>query len=421
MADQIWILGAIIVIAVLAQTLLMTWDAFRRVSHQQEQRERATGVLQLRLDAALERREAEKRTSLSWAGWRKFQVRRKQPEDPQQQVCSFYLEPHDGKPIPEFGPGQFLTFKLSIPGQAKPTIRCYSLSDSPKPNEFRVSIKRVPAPRDTDHPPGLSSNHFHDQIGEGDIVDVRAPSGNFFIDMTATSPVVLIGGGVGLTPVVSMLNAIVDAGANRETWFFYGIRQGGEHAMKEHLSNVAKAYPQIHLQICYSNPGPDDVEGRDYHHAARVSADLFKQVLPSNNYDFYMCGPPPMMDSLVAGLEDWDVPADKVHFEKFGPGAPKKKKPVDPAAADAAPGIEVKFTKSGKQSSWTEQVGSLLDLARANGVDIDSGCERGDCGTCQVAIRSGEVVYAEKPAFESESGTCLVCCCVPKGPLELDT
>ena len=191
--------------------------------------------------------------------------------------------------------------------------------------------------------------------------------------------------------------------------------------MKEHLSNIARAYPRIHLQVCYSNPRSDDVEGKDFHHSRRVSVDLFKQVLPSNNYDFYICGPPPMLDSLISGLEEWGVPQDKIHFEKFGPGAPRKKKPARPAATDGGTGVEVKFVKSGKQSAWTEEVGTLLDMARAAGVDIDSGCERGDCGTCQTAIRSGEVVYTEQPAFECESGTCLVCCCVPKGPLELDT
>ena len=101
------------------------------------------------------------------------------------QVCSFYLQPHDEKPIPGFDPGQFLTFQLNIPAQPKAVVRCYSLSDAPRPDMYRVSIKRVPPPRDNpDAPPGLSSNHFHDNVKVGDILDVKEPSGRFFLDMS---------------------------------------------------------------------------------------------------------------------------------------------------------------------------------------------------------------------------------------------
>ncbi len=116
-------------------------------------------------------------------------------------ICSFYLEPHDRRPLPSFMPGQYLTFRLNIPGQAKPVIRCYSLSDGPKAEYFRVTIKKVgPPPGKADGKPGLVSSHFHDQIEQGDIVDVKAPGGQFFLDPAEDTPAVLIGGGIGLTP-----------------------------------------------------------------------------------------------------------------------------------------------------------------------------------------------------------------------------
>ena len=252
------------------------------------------GIEHTRLQSEIAAINAESRLvsqlkELSWNGWRKFEVAKKNPEV--SDICSFYLRPHDGRPLPPFKPGQFLTFQLPIPGQRKPVIRCYSLSDRTGIEEnYRVSIKRVPSPRGKPEvPPGLSSNYFHDQVNEGDILDVRAPGGAFHLDMGKQTPVVLIGGGVGLTPVLSMLNTIVETGSKRETWFFYGLRNGGEHVMKGYLEQIAKENENIHLQICYSAPREgEDVEGRDYQYAERVSADLFKRVLPSNNYDFYI-------------------------------------------------------------------------------------------------------------------------------------
>ena len=158
---------------------------------------------------------------------------------------------------------------------------------------------------------------------------------------------------------------------------------------------------------------------QDYDHAGRVSVALFKKLLPSNHYDFLICGPPPMMDSMIEDLKDWGVPDDRVHFERFGPGPPKRP-PVKPVGDEVGTKFEITFKRSGKNATWTPAIGSILDLARACDVPIDSGCERGDCGTCQTAIRTGSVAYTDPPSFECEAGTCLVCCSVPQGPLVLD-
>ncbi len=365
------------------------------------------------------------KNEFSWSGFRKFEIARKVSEGGG--IYSYYLRPHDGKPLPAFDPGQYLTFRLDIPGQPKQVMRCYSLSDSPKPDYYRVSIKAVPPPRDKpDVPAGLSSNFFHDQLNEGDILDVKAPGGHFFLDTTKHTPVVLIGGGIGVTPVLSMVNRIVDTGSTRECHFFYGLRNGKEHVMKEHLERLATEYENIHMHICYSDPDDDDIEGKDYHYAGRVSADLFKRVLPSSNYEYYFCGPPPMMNSLFEGLRDWGVPEKDINYEAFGPATVQKKKEADtatdqePAAAGSEAAFDVKFEKSGTSAAWDASIGSLLDFADENGVDIDSGCRAGNCGTCIIAIKSGEVEYLSEPGEKPESGTCLTCICVPKGQLVLD-
>lgn len=371
-----------------------------------------------------ERRMERERAELSWNGFRKFEIARKVQEGGG--ICSFYLRPHDKKPLPPFKPGQYLTFQLDIPGQKKPVIRCYSLSDSPfRSDYYRCSIKAVSAPRDKpDVPPGLSSNFFHASLEEGDIVDVKAPGGGFFLDLSKNTPVVLIGGGIGLTPVLSMLNAIAESGSKREVWFFYGVRNGKEHIMKDHFDKIRREHENVHICICYSDPEPSETQGKHFDHPERVSVALFKRLLSSNNYDFYLCGPPPMMNSIVGDLEAWGVPEKNIHFEAFGPATVKKTAPVAhpdaTAASQASAGITVTFAKSKVTAPWNPTIGSLLEFAEASNVTIDSGCRAGNCGTCITAIKDGEVRYLQEPGAKPEAGSCLTCVAVPKGNLVLD-
>ncbi len=420
-SEYAWIVGAALVGLVLLQAATSLFVSLRRVGVARTRHQLELDVLEERLAIAREIRQDKEHEAAAWNGWRKFEVQKRVPEPGD--ICSFYLAPHDRKELPGFKPGQYLTFNLNIEGQEKPIIRCYSLSDAPRKSYYRVSIKRVPPPRDKpDIPPGLSSNYFHDHVKEGAILDVKAASGHFFLDMTKDTPIVLIGGGVGLTPVLSMLNAIAESGSKRETWFFYGIRHGDEHAMREHLSDVAARHPNVQLHVCYSDPRDSDVEGKDYQHAERVSVDLFKRLLPSNNYDFLMCGPPPMMQSLTADLEAWGVPKNRVHLEAFGPASVKKTapKPKADAGAAAAATFDVNFSRSGRTVAWDASFDSILEFAESHDIHIDSGCRAGNCGTCLTAVKSGEVEYSTDPGAEPEDGSCLACVCVPKGPLDID-
>ncbi|MDP6351468.1 MAG: 2Fe-2S iron-sulfur cluster-binding protein [Alphaproteobacteria bacterium] len=422
MTDVINYAGVAFLLALMAYVLALFYrtlsqDRIARESVAMEGRR-----LRTQMDAIMaERRFVRDLKELSWNGWRKFEVASKVPET--SDICSFYLRPHDGRPLPPFQPGQFLTFQLHLPDQRKPVVRCYSLSDGPGiPEHYRVSIKRVPPPRDKpDVPPGLASNYFHGQLNQGDILDIKAPGGAFYLDMTKQTPVVLIGGGIGVTPVLSMLNAIVSSGSKRETWFFYGLRNKTEHVLKEHLEQVAKENENVHLQICYSKPDDGDIKGEDYDHAARVSVDLFKEVLPSNNYEYYMCGPPPFMTSITEGLAEWGVPDRDVNFEAFGPASAKKAGPPAAAAeAGAGAAITVSFAKSGASLAWSADAGSLLDFAEDNDIQIESGCRAGSCGTCVIAIMSGEVTYLHEPGEAPDAGSCLTCIAVPKGDISLD-
>lgn len=363
----------------------------------------------------------------SWSGFRNFRVDRREFEDGARSICSFYLVPEDKQLLPAFKPGQFLTFRLDVPkpdGSGNEQItRCYSLSDGPQADHYRVSIKRVPPPRKSDHPPGRSSNFFHDHIPVGTTLQLRAPSGHFYLDR-GSSPIVLIAGGIGITPMLSMLNWCQTHQPEREVWFYYGVRNSKETAFATHLHAIAAANRNVQLRLCFSDPLPVDQLGKDFHHHGRVGVDLFRMELLLKPYHYYICGPTPMMETLVPALGDWGVPDSHIHFEAFGPASIKRRQPATTTAEsnvhESVGDITVTFAKSGKQAQWSPKSGSLLEFAEFQGIAIDSGCRAGGCGTCQTTIRSGEVAYQQSPDFDPDPGTCLMCVCKPKTNVTLE-
>ena len=223
------VIGDVLVGGVLLQLGLVCIESVRRGVGQRRQSDLALETLKTELEIMRDIRRKRAEAALPWNGYRKFLVSKKVFEC--SDVCSFYLTPHDKKPLSEFLPGQYLTFRLNIPGSANTVIRCYSISDSPHHDAYRVTIKRIP-PREVGAPPGIVSSFFHEQIQEGEIVDVKAPSGQFFLDLTSQKPVVLIGSGIGVTTVLAMLNTLVAQRSRREIWFFYGVRNRAQHIMK---------------------------------------------------------------------------------------------------------------------------------------------------------------------------------------------
>lgn len=358
-----------------------------------------------------------------WQGGRDFRVERKVFEDAACSICSFYLKPVDGAALPTFRPGQYLTFRLEVAdastGEQQQLVRCYSLSDRPGLDYYRISVKRVPASR-PDFAPGRVSGHLHDRITEGSVLEVRAPSGHFHLD-PAPGPVVLIAGGIGLTPMLSMVNATLAAASRREIWLFYGVRNGSEHAMKQHLAELAERHENFELHVCYSNPGPDDVEGRDYQHEGRVDIARLRLTLPLKPFHFYICGPTAMMEALVPALEEWGVPDRSIHYEAFGPASIMRTERAQeqPAVGADRPPVSVTFAKSGKSLTWDRSARSLLDFAEENGIAVNSGCRAGGCGCCQTEIIDGEVAYSQAPDFDPEPGSCLLCVSRPETNLVL--
>ena len=359
------------------------------------------------------------------AGFRDFTVERKVPES--ETITSFYLTPDDGTPLSDFLPGQFLSFELDIPDQLKPVLRTYSLSDAPNRAHYRVSIKREPAPADQPElSPGLSSSYFHDHVEPGARLRVGAPRGKFHLDPDGERALVLLSAGVGLTPMISMLNAVVAGGSDRPVWFIHGARNRREHAMAAHVRRLAEENANVHVHVVYSRPDAADVEGRDYDDRGHIEVALLKRLLPFDDYDFYLCGPAPFIRSLYCGLLGLSVPEDRLHYEFFGPASVLKEsaEPADHAAptveTELAGGIEVAFARSGVTVSWDPDCESILDLAERHGLSPDYSCRSGICHTCMCGLVEGEVEYFEEPLDEPDPGSVLICCARPKTNLVIE-
>lgn len=424
------IFGIVICVLVAVRLGQSIWSSVQLQRRARQHDALAADLMRERIAAVNALRTRREERNLHWNGYRKFRLQRKIEEA--DGVCSFYLVPHDGKPLPPFYPGQFLTFRIDLPGtnhgERKTTVRCYSLSDAPprshsaEDNYYRITVKRVPAVEEKSLPAGLVSNFLHDSVSVGDILDVQAPRGDFYLEPDSPDPVVLVGGGVGVTPVLSMTEAILRTGRDRQIYFFYGVRSGRDHAMKDRLRTLEQMHTNFHLYVCYSSPQQDDQEGIDYSIRGRVTADLIKSIVKVCNFNFYICGPPPMMNTLVPDLENWGVSKNRIHMEAFGPATVKTtaSKPKPAETGSAQPKVTVQFSKSDKTIPWDDAYASLLDLALENSIHLDSGCRAGSCGSCEVAIKSGSIEYTSDSRTECDSGSCLACVSIPSEDVVLD-
>jgi hypothetical protein len=320
---------------------------------------------------------------------------------------SFYLVPEDGRPLPRFEPGQYLTFHLPTADPARPLVRCYSLSERPREDFYRVTVKRLAASVGGGGA-GRGSGYFHREVRPGSLLSVEAPQGSFFLDPADRAPVVLIGAGIGVTPIVSMAAALVYARDPRQAVVLAGFRDGRQHPFRVRLAELAAEAPEMRLAVSYSQPLAGDRLDVDYHHRGRIDAARLRSVLPSNNYRFYLCGPAAMMASLVPALLAWGVPAEHIHYEAFGPASVRGIGGVRPSAP-----CDVQFARSGRQLRWTGDEASLLELADRAGLELDSGCRAGGCGQCRVMVAAGRVSHAKQPGVQLAEGECLACIARP--------
>lgn len=350
--------------------------------------------------------------------WRPMRVTR--IEDESDGIRSFYLEPADGAGLPAFKAGQHLPLRLSPDGRTPPLIRTYSLSSAPSDGFFRISVKRD----------GLASAYLHDQVKVGDLLQARAPQGSFVVDPQERRPLVLLGAGIGVTPMLSMLREVIYEGkrvrGGRATWFIQSARRLADLAFREEVDTlIAKAGDQLTAIRVLSQPEPSARVGEDFHLTGRIDLDLLKALLPFNDFDFYVCGPAAFTQAIYDGLRGLHIRDERIHAETFGPSSLKRSGDSQaiafeqpPAATEAVP---VVFERSAKEARWQPAGGTLLELAESRGLSPEFSCRGGSCGTCKTRLVSGQVHYPVPPAERPAPDHVLICCAVPaSGPLVLD-
>lgn len=350
------------------------------------------------------------------SNWQQLRVERIVVESAS--IRSFHL-----RPVPtglgwQQKAGQHLPIRVRLPGDDVFAVRTYTLSSAPSDPLYRISVKRE----------GKVSAWLHEHIREGDAIEARAPAGSFVIEPEAPRLAVLIGAGIGITPMVAMLRELLSKGANgapsRPTVLIQSARSLAERAFADELSALADRARIVRVLGDTAGAQP----GLDYDVAGRIDLALLSAVLPFGDHDFYLCGPAAFMQAIYDALRGANVPDHRIHAEAFGPSALERKLDGERATArlaqPATAPVPVLFTASLKEARWKPGDGSLLELAEARGLKPEFGCRSGSCGSCKVKLVEGAVAYPRKPSADVATDEVLLCCAVPAAgndkPLQIE-
>jgi ferredoxin-NADP reductase/MOSC domain-containing protein YiiM len=352
----------------------------------------------------------------AWPGFRRLTVTAITPES--DSIVSIRLEDPDGARVAAPRPGQYLTLRVRPDEDARPLLRNYSLSGPPDGGFYRITVKR--------EDDGAASGYLHTRLAVGDALDVAAPRGTFLLDRSQ-APVLLISAGIGATPVLAMLQALAKERSEREIWWLHGARSSREHPFAAEARALLAKLPNATAHVLYSRPGPDDVAGRDYERAGRLSASVLAELDPPGDAEAYVCGPLAFMDEMSAGLAAAGLDASRIHTEPFGPApgmtpgiaATPARRP-HPPAGETGDGPTIEFARSGLAIPWSSDYTSVLELAEACDVPVRWSCRTGVCHSCETTLVAGNLEYSPDPVEPPAEGSALICCAQPRDDVVLD-
>jgi ferredoxin-NADP reductase/MOSC domain-containing protein YiiM/ferredoxin len=352
----------------------------------------------------------------AWPGFRQLAVRAITRES--DSVISIRLEDPTGASLPAARPGQYLTLRVQPDKQQRAVLRNYSLSGPPGLGYYRVTVKHERG--------GAASGYLHTRLAVGDQLDIAAPRGTFILDQTH-APVLLISAGIGATPVLAMLQALAQERSDREIWWLHGARNGREHSFAAEARALLASLPNARAHVYYSRPAPNDLKGRDFDSAGRLTASLLAELNPPPDAEAYMCGPTAFMDDISAGLGALGFDASRIHTEPFGPAASETPgiaattaRAPHPPAGQPGNGPTIAFARSDLTIPWSSDYGTLLDLAESCDVPVRWSCRTGVCHTCETTLIAGNVDYSPDPVEPPTDGSVFICCSQPRDDMVLD-
>jgi nitric oxide dioxygenase len=261
--------------------------------------------------------EQHQQTKGSWLGWRQFKIAKKDVES--EEITSFYLAPVDGGDLPKYEAGQYISVRVFVEDLGLKQPRQYTLSNSPQSDYLRISVKREDEKGELAG--GWVSSTLH-SLPEGAEIEVSAPTGNFYL-IDPNKRNVFISGGVGLTPMVAMLNQLITEDMPQPVTFIHACRSGLVHAMKKHIQAHQAKFPRLSTFTAYEFPQASDVLGQDYDVAGRLDLASMDSALLPQDADYYLCGPMPFMAEQQKALIARGIPAENIHSEAFGTGGVK--------------------------------------------------------------------------------------------------
>lgn len=225
-------------------------------------------------------------------------------------IVSFYFESVDDSKLPIHEPGQYLPFKIKTDdAKYKDELRTYSLSMAPNESIYRISVKKIQN--------GLISTYLHENLNIGDKIDAMAPCGLFTLRENKSNPIVLISGGIGITPLLSMVYKLsINKKINRDICFIQAVQNSTQHAFRYDLDKISEI-SNIKNIVFYSNPLKGDINGKDYDFTGYITEDWISKNVPLNS-EFYFCGPPIFMKSLNKSLINLGVDKKNINYEFFG-------------------------------------------------------------------------------------------------------
>ena len=352
----------------------------------------------------------------AWPGFRRLTVTGIERES--DSVISIRLEDPGGAPVPPARPGQYLTLRLQPDDQQRPVLRNYSLSGPPAAGYYRITVKREHA--------GAASGYLHTHLRVGAQIEIAAPRGTFILDST-DAPVLLISAGIGATPVLAMLHALATEHTEREIWWLQGARSSHDRPFGAEARALLASLPNVHTHVCYSRPGSDDLEGRDFQSAGRLTAARLAELSPPRDAEAYLCGPIPFMDEISAGLAAMGIDASSIHTEPFGPApgltpgiAATPARTPHPPSGQPGTGPTIEFARSNLAVPWSPDYSSLLELAEACDVPVRWSCRTGVCHNCETTLIAGDLEYSPDPVEPPAEGSALICCSQPRDDVVLD-
>jgi ferredoxin-NADP reductase/ferredoxin len=351
----------------------------------------------------------------AWPGFRTMRISRIDHESAA--VLSLILVPSDGLALAMPLAGQFVVLRLTPTPDGSPILRSYSLSGAPAAGHYRISVKQEEK--------GEASRYLHQHAKAGDLLEVSAPRGAFTLD-PGTRPVVLLGAGVGITPLLAMLHVLAaDAGA-QPVWWCYGAHNGADHPFASESTQLLRRIPGSHRHIVYSRPADSDILGDAFDAPGHLDVEALRRLNVPRDADFYLCGPSSFLRDFRTGLSNWGVPADRIHMEFFGAGETRTpgitetpRRPHGPSGP-AGQGPRVSFVRTDLSVRWDPRFHTLLDLAEACDIPVRWSCRTGVCHTCEVALISGGVRYDPDPLEAPAAGSLLTCCAQPVDDVVID-